>query len=107
MLENAIRYCRSRVLVYASIDNDGVDSWLVLQVDDDGEGIPGGQEREVLQRGARADTVSDGQGLGLSIALEIVSAYGGSLRAGRSSLGGACIEIRLPGSGTANAHGAP
>jgi two-component system sensor histidine kinase PhoQ len=66
-------------------------------VGDDGEGIPEGSEREILQRGARADTASPGQGLGLAIVIEIVSAYGGSLSTGRSDLGGALFVIKLPG----------
>jgi two-component system sensor histidine kinase PhoQ len=100
VLENAIRHCHRRVAVTATPESDDGQGWIVLRIGDDGDGIPGGREREILQRGARADTAHDGQGLGLSIALEIASAYGGSLHAGASPLGGASIEIRLPASAT-------
>jgi two-component system sensor histidine kinase PhoQ len=70
---------------------------LVITIGDDGEGIPAGYEREILQRGARADTANVGQGLGLSIVVEIVSAYGGSLHTDRSALGGALFIVKLPG----------
>jgi two-component system sensor histidine kinase PhoQ len=46
-----------------------------------------------LQRGARADTVTSGQGIGLAVAVEIVSAYGGEMKVGRSILGGASFSV--------------
>ena len=38
-----------------------------------------------------------GQGIGLAVVREIVGLYGGSLRVGRSALGGAEVAVRLPG----------
>jgi two-component system sensor histidine kinase PhoQ len=37
-----------------------------------------------------------GQGIGLSVAGEIVHLYGGELEIGESTLGGALIGIRMP-----------
>jgi two-component system sensor histidine kinase PhoQ len=68
----------------------------MLTIGDDGDGIPEGYEKEILQRGARADTANIGQGLGLAIVVEIVSAYGGSLYTDRSDLGGALFIVNLP-----------
>ncbi len=97
ILENSLKYCRQRIEVSASLEAiDGAD-WLSIAVADDGDGVPAGLEKEILRRGARADTASVGQGLGLSIAVEIASAYGGSLHADRSALGGALFVVRLPG----------
>ena len=97
LLENSMKYCRARIEVVADIvDLDGED-WLSISVSDDGEGIPPGFENQILRRGARADTSSVGQGLGLAIVAEIVSAYGGSLHADRSALGGAMFVVNLPG----------
>ncbi|WP_162846051.1 ATP-binding protein [Seongchinamella sediminis] len=98
ILENSVRYCRRRVEVGAALESAADGDWLRLTVGDDGDGIPPGFEALILERGARADTASVGQGLGLSIALAIVSAYGGSLHTGRSPLGGAEFVIRLPAS---------
>jgi two-component system sensor histidine kinase PhoQ len=97
ILENSLKYCRQRIEVSACLEViDGAD-WLSIAVADDGDGVPAGLEKEILRRGARADTASVGQGLGLSIAVEIASAYGGSLHADRSALGGALFVVRLPG----------
>ena len=42
------------------------------------------------------DTQTEDQGLGLSIASDIVDAYQGTLGLGRTQLGGACFVITLP-----------
>jgi signal transduction histidine kinase len=69
----------------------------VLEVKDDGTGIPAAERGRVLQRGARADETVAGQGIGLSVAREIAQAYGGTLDIGESRQGGARISVRLPG----------
>jgi len=97
ILENSLKYCRQQVAVSARIETAEGDDWLYLCVADDGDGIPEGLETEILRRGARADTANVGQGLGLSIVVEIVSAYGGSLYTERSKMGGALFIARLPG----------
>ncbi|MEO8225747.1 MAG: ATP-binding protein, partial [Gammaproteobacteria bacterium] len=73
---------------------DGVS----VTVADDGPGIPEDQTEAVLDRGIRADQRGDvpGQGIGLAVVREIVGLYGGTLRLGRSSLGGAEITVHLP-----------
>jgi len=96
ILENSLKYCRSRIEIGAEQRVDNNNEVLVLTIGDDGDGIPEGYEKEILQRGARADTANIGQGLGLSIVVEIVSAYGGSLHTDRSQLGGALFIVDLP-----------
>ena len=49
-----------------------------------------------VQRGARADQSTPGQGIGLAVVASIVQAYGGEIEIGNSTLGGAAITIRLP-----------
>jgi two-component system sensor histidine kinase PhoQ len=97
ILENSLKYCRHRITVTAQMQVESSQDWLVLTVGDDGDGIAAGYEQEILQRGARADTANAGQGLGLSIVVAIISAYGGSLHTDHSDLGGALFIIRLPG----------
>ncbi|MDT1862326.1 GHKL domain-containing protein, partial [Acinetobacter baumannii] len=53
------------------------DGWLSGEVSDDGPGIPQSQRRAVFDRGQRADTLRPGQGVGLSVAREIVEQYDG------------------------------
>jgi len=97
ILENSLKYCRRRISVTAQMKVESAQDWLVLTVGDDGDGIAAGYEQEILQRGARADTANAGQGLGLSIVVAIISAYGGSLHTDHSELGGALFIIKLPG----------
>lgn len=99
VLENSLKYCRAQIAVSARMVEEGGRYWLELTIGDDGDGIPAGFEQAILQRGARADSANIGQGLGLSIVVEIVSAYGGSLAVDRSDLGGALFVITLPGAG--------
>lgn len=93
ILENAFKYGTRHVL--AVITADAAE--LRIAVADDGAGVPENKQLQILQRGARADTVQPGQGIGLAVAVDIVSAYRGSLTVGRSAeLGGAEFKITLP-----------
>ena len=98
LLDNACKWCRSRVRLTAAADA-GADSRerLVLTVEDDGPGISAEDRPRVLQRGARADEKVPGHGLGLAMVLDTVELYGGRLAIDTSALGGARIALRLPG----------
>ncbi|HWK79994.1 MAG TPA: HAMP domain-containing sensor histidine kinase, partial [Thermomicrobiales bacterium] len=72
------------------------DNAVVLQVEDDGPGVPEDQIDTVLARGGRLDETRPGTGLGLAIVGDLVEAYGGSFTLRRSSLGGLLAEVRLP-----------
>jgi signal transduction histidine kinase len=65
-------------------------------VEDDGPGIDPAQIEGALQRGARLDEAAPGQGLGLSILVETVDLYAGSLNFARSALGGLKATLDLP-----------
>jgi two-component system, OmpR family, sensor histidine kinase PhoQ len=99
LMDNACKYCRETVAVRATPWTAA--EWrrpgLVLDVEDDGAGIPPPERARVLERGARADESVAGQGIGLSVAREIAAAYSGTLEIGESRLGGARISLRLPG----------
>lgn len=99
LLDNAYKYCESRIAVRMQElpAGPGGKSGLTVQVDDDGEGIPDGLEQVLLQRGARADEQNEGQGIGLAVVREIVEAFQGSVEIGRSELGGGRITVVLPG----------
>jgi two-component system sensor histidine kinase PhoQ len=93
LFDNGFKWARSRVRVSAT----STDSRLALCVEDDGAGIEPEQVQRVLERGVRADQSVPGQGIGLAVVRDIVDAYAGELRIERSSLGGACIRLVLPG----------
>ncbi|WP_119727632.1 sensor histidine kinase [Thermomonospora amylolytica] len=96
LLDNAERHARSqiRIVVY----RDGPDA--VLEVADDGSGIPAQDRERVFQRFTRLpesrERDAHGSGLGLPIARDIVTAHGGTLTAGESKEGGALLMMRLP-----------
>ena len=75
----------------------------MLTVDDDGPGIPESERARVLERFVRLDEARSrddgGSGLGLAIVDEVARAHGGSVSIFESPLGGARIEVMLPGDG--------
>ncbi len=99
LMDNACKYCRGAVAVRATpwTAAEWRRAGLVLEIEDDGAGIPPAERSRVLERGARADESVAGQGIGLSVAREIAAAYSGTIEIGESRLGGARICMRLPG----------
>ena len=77
---------------------DGQDA--VLEVDDNGPGIPLADRERVFDRWVRLDESrtrhSGGFGLGLALVRDIVRAHGGAVTISDSPLGGARIQVRLP-----------
>lgn len=92
ILENAFKYCKQNIAVTIKQHSHH----LHISIADDGPGIPKNLQHTILQRGARADTAQPGHGIGLAIAVDIISSYKGSLEVGTSSLGGASFEMILP-----------
>lgn len=74
---------------------------LRFTVQDNGPGIPEDQRERVFDRFHRTDAARDrasgGTGLGLAIVRAVAEAHGGRARACRGSMGGARIELELPG----------
>ena len=98
LLDNACKWCRSRVRIEAAIEEGGDSrTALRLTLDDDGPGIAESDRAKVLQRGGRADEATPGHGLGLAMVHDTVALYGGTMNISRSSLGGARFELSLPG----------
>jgi len=98
LLENAFKWARSRIRISASLQQSAAGKQsLKLWVEDDGSGIPESMRKEVLQRGRRADESVSGHGIGLSVVMEIVSVYGGTVAITSSAgLQGACMQIEIP-----------
>lgn len=92
LMENACKYGRSQVAVTVTSAQA-----LYICIEDDGDGIPEHQIQAVFQRGHRADTRQPGQGIGMAVAADIVTAYGGKIEISSSkTLGGAAIHIQFP-----------
>ena len=99
LLENAVRHTPEKATVELTARRDGDQA--LLEVADDGPGIPAGMEDQVFDRfvrgGGPADTVGGGgSGLGLAIVRAVAEAHDGSVSAGRSTTGGARFSVRLP-----------
>ncbi|MBO4275677.1 HAMP domain-containing protein [Microbispora triticiradicis] len=105
LLDNADRHAASSVSLEVRRDEspDGDPRFrsgtAVLEVLDDGTGIPGDQRERVFQRFTRLDTArsrgAGGAGLGLPIARQIAESHGGTLTI-IDSPRGARFLLRLP-----------
>jgi signal transduction histidine kinase len=98
LLSNSLRYGGDQVLITSRVR--GAD--LVLEIHDNGPGVPTRYEAAIwerFERGAhRLNAVTPGMGIGLAIVEAIVEAHGGRAEYRRSSLlGGACFSLLLPG----------
>jgi len=67
---------------------------LLIEVNDNGPGIPLEQRRRVFE--SFFTTREDGIGLGLAIVQQIVRAHGGDISVAGSLTGGACFRLFLP-----------
>ena len=91
ILENGCKYC----LEYVEVRLYREQHQLVLEISDDGPGIPIHRREQILQRGVRIDTLKPGQGIGLAVAAEILQANGGTIAIEQSELGGARFILRF------------
>ena len=99
VLDNACKWCRSLVRVSAGLgpSDGGRNPLLRITVEDDGPGIPAELRASGPERGRRADERTPGHGIGLAMVRETCETYGGALALLTSELGGARIELQLPG----------
>jgi signal transduction histidine kinase len=97
LLENALKYSLDEQNVLVTVGCDG--DYAVLEVIDDGIGIPPAEQGHVFERGYRASNVTArvrGTGLGLAGARQIAENHGGTITL-RSELGaGTTLTVRLP-----------
>jgi len=93
LLDNAFKASQQQVLISADTSRSKT---LLISIEDDGNGIPEQQRQGVLQRGSRADTQHSGQGIGLTVAQDILNSYQAQLHIEKSVLGGAKILIEFP-----------
>ena len=97
IVDNALKYARSRIQLHYGIDN----GQAVISVLDDGPGIAVDDLAHVFERHYRADTsrsTGGGTGLGLAIVSELVEAMHGtvSIYSHESGIDGTEVVIRLP-----------
>jgi len=99
LLDNAAKWCKKNVCVslLELKAGDDIDFSFVLQIEDDGPGIPEDRLDDILQRGVRADENIHGHGIGMAVVNELTMLLGGKLSASRSEiLGGMMWQVYLP-----------
>jgi signal transduction histidine kinase len=104
LLENASNWAAGRVAVQV-LGPAAAMGPVVVQIEDDGPGVPDEALEALGQRGLRLDERTQGSGLGLAIAQDICDAYGAELHFGRGGqgtgpgigLGGLLVTLRLRG----------
>ena len=96
LLENALKYAGNQATI--GIRTRAEQQHLLLEVWDNGPGIPPGQEQAIFAKFARGNKESaiPGVGLGLAICQAIVEVHGGTISAVNSPEGGACFRVTLP-----------
>jgi len=96
LTNNAARHATSRVSLRLRAER----AEAILDVADDGPGIPIRDRRRVFDRFVRLDEgrarETGGAGLGLAIVAEVVAAHQGQVTAAESPGGGALLNVRLP-----------
>ncbi|MCP3937278.1 MAG: HAMP domain-containing protein [Actinomycetia bacterium] len=96
LVDNACRHAGSDVLITLCTSEGGA----VIDVEDDGVGVPVDQRERIFDRFTRIDSARDrgavGAGLGLAIAHQVARAHEGDLTVSASSLGGARFTLSIP-----------
>lgn len=87
LMDNACKACKHQVRI------DIFTRPLLIDVQDDGPGVPPDKIAELVNRGTRLDTYAEGHGVGLSIVDELVKSYQGEFQIGTSVLQGASFKI--------------
>ncbi len=102
LLDNGVRHTPAGTEIQVAVERRNGDA--VLEVCDDGPGIPDGMEDQIFSRFVRgagpADVSADaGTGLGLAIVKAVATSHGGEVEAGTSAAGGARFTVTLPVAG--------
>ena len=96
LLVNALQAVPSDGIVrIATARSDGN---AVIAIEDNGPGIAEQHLERLFDPFFSTKEAGSGTGLGLYISYQIIESHGGELAVGRSSLGGARFEVRLPAS---------
>ena len=105
LVENAVKYVNSCRDDGGKVDltiRDRGDAYEIT-VDDNGPGVPAGEEEKIFDRFRRGESdrarngrKTGGYGLGLSIARRIAERHGGTLELAESKFGGAMFRMELP-----------
>ena len=98
LLDNALKYGPPDQTVVVRVRSSAEGA--MVEVEDQGPGIPAGQRESVFEPYQRLDRDVEarrpGSGLGLAVVRSVVRRYGGEVEAGVGSAGGARFTVRFP-----------
>jgi len=99
LLDNAAHHTPEDASVELHLRVEGDD--VLVEVADDGPGIPAAMREQIFDRFVRGVGPSDttrgtGTGLGLAIVSAVAESHGGSVEATESTTGGALFRARIP-----------
>ena len=99
LLDNAARHTPDGATIELRLSRQGDDA--VVEVADDGPGIPQAMRTQIFDRFVRGEGPADtargnGTGLGLAIVSAVAASHGGSVEATESPSGGALFRARIP-----------
>ena len=99
LLDNAARHTPTGATIELRLGE--LDGQAVVEVADDGPGIPAALREQIFERFVRGEGPSDtavgtGTGLGLAIVSAVARSHGGSVEASESASGGALFRARIP-----------
>jgi signal transduction histidine kinase len=98
IIHNAVKYSPTGGLVSVRVSDE--DTGCMIEVSDDGPGIPNEHQTKIFDRFYRVNQTGsgggNGAGLGLSIAQWVVRAHGGEIRLKDAPDGGCTFQIRMP-----------
>lgn len=94
LLDNALRHSPEAGTIRLSAQRQ--DDRLLISVEDDGEGIPYGQQARLFEPFVQVGRKKGGAGLGLALCKEIVQLHGGRIGAESQPGQGARFHLALP-----------
>ena len=97
IVDNALRYAGSNATVTVRVRRAG--DRVVMEVEDNGPGVPASEHAHVFERFVRATTEGNGCGLGLAIVREIVERHAGQVLLQGVLPHGLLVRVNLPAVG--------
>ncbi|SHI20705.1 two-component system sensor histidine kinase EnvZ [Ferrimonas marina] len=94
LVENALRYGKGWVRISSGVE----EGWVWFKVEDNGEGIPLKQLRQMFEPFRQGDKARGGagSGLGLAIVKRIIDRHSGEIHVANRRQGGLEVKVRLP-----------
>ena len=97
LIDNAVRYAGRGATVTVRVHGQG--SELLLEVEDNGPGVPESEREHLFERFVRGTGDGTGCGLGLAIVREIVERHSGSVELLPVQPNGLLARVKLPAAG--------